>query len=241
MRAFDRRWQIELLALALLACSDRASTEPPAGTGPLVPAGISIVSGNDQVGKAGELLPAPLVVRVTDAAGNGLGNVFVLWSVISGDGAFEGRLFDPAARSASTITGPQGTVVIPFAPATIGTTTVQAIIPKTPVPPATITVEASVLVIEFWWFWGAGFLPPCGMDCDVVVPVGTPVEWVSRDAESWMVTATSAPPGVEPFRSGPLGQNERFRFVPMVAGTWAYIDLTFADIGWTPGGTITAR
>jgi hypothetical protein len=55
-----------------------------------VPPAISIHSGNDQFGPAGEMLASPIVVRLTDPAGGPLSNIDVTFSVISGDGWVEG-------------------------------------------------------------------------------------------------------------------------------------------------------
>jgi len=53
-------------------------------------AAIAIVSGNHQQANAGERLGQPLVVRVTDAAGKGVGNVGVSFDV-TGDGGLNGK------------------------------------------------------------------------------------------------------------------------------------------------------
>ncbi|MBC7186784.1 MAG: Ig-like domain-containing protein [Calditrichaeota bacterium] len=51
------------------------------------PTAIAIYSGNEQTGIAGRVLPQPLVVRVTDAAGVGVFGRAVRFDVILGDGA----------------------------------------------------------------------------------------------------------------------------------------------------------
>ncbi|MDP8980923.1 MAG: hypothetical protein M3O35_10060 [Acidobacteriota bacterium] len=50
------------------------------------PSQLILVSGNTQSGSGGQTLPMPLVVRVTDAGGNALANVGVVYQVISGSG-----------------------------------------------------------------------------------------------------------------------------------------------------------
>ncbi|MEJ7809014.1 MAG: Ig-like domain-containing protein [Gemmatimonadaceae bacterium] len=49
-------------------------------------ASLAAVSGNGQSGVANAQLPSSLVVRVTDAAGNGVSGASVTWSVVSGGG-----------------------------------------------------------------------------------------------------------------------------------------------------------
>lgn len=53
------------------------------------PSRIRIVSGADQQGTVGELLPNALVARITDASGNVIAGVPVEWEVVSGGGVLE--------------------------------------------------------------------------------------------------------------------------------------------------------
>ena len=74
-----------VLALALVsaACSSRDT-----GTGPLaLPASISKVSGDNQTGTVGNVLPSGPVVRVLDASGNPVANARVQWEASAGSGA----------------------------------------------------------------------------------------------------------------------------------------------------------
>ena len=71
-----------LALLVLGACSgDSAHLQP------LVPSAIKIVSGDGQSGRIGSLLPNPLVVEVTDGAGNVAPGIEVNWSVVTGGGS----------------------------------------------------------------------------------------------------------------------------------------------------------
>lgn len=72
-----RRWPllVALLAIGAGACS-RATDEPSAP-----PANIVIDAGGNQTGTAGQPLPAPLVVRVTDAEGKPVGGRRVDWDI----------------------------------------------------------------------------------------------------------------------------------------------------------------
>jgi len=80
-------WRNLLLALAVPLA---ASCESPTGGGetkPGPPAQLSAVSGGGQSAAVGTKLSAPLVVRVTDAAGTPLSGVAVAWTVASGGGS----------------------------------------------------------------------------------------------------------------------------------------------------------
>jgi hypothetical protein len=86
-----------------------------------------------------------------------------------------------------------------------------------------------------------GFIGPCTLSSDVTVPSGTPVEWKvpvedERYPITYTVTSTSTPPGASGFDSGVLTSRERFRFVPLVTGTWEYRDQITGRTG-----TLTAR
>ncbi|MQA90951.1 MAG: hypothetical protein GEU90_12050, partial [Gemmatimonas sp.] len=77
---------IGFYAMALVAsgCDESAPT-----SNPLMPAAASldIVAGDQQTGAAGSELPAPLVVRVLDAAGNSVPNQIVNFRVTGGGGS----------------------------------------------------------------------------------------------------------------------------------------------------------
>src|SRR4051812_30577487 len=66
-------------------------------------AGLSIVSGNEQTGQAGTELPGDLVVRLVDAAGNGVPGAAVTWVVGTGGGRVspENTVTDEAGRTSS--------------------------------------------------------------------------------------------------------------------------------------------
>ena len=83
---------IALVTLASLQCSD-----PPTRTGG-VASSIEILDGNNQSGLAGQTLPEPLVVLVTDDNGDPVGNVTVSWSAQGGG----------SVSAASVVTGADG-------------------------------------------------------------------------------------------------------------------------------------
>lgn len=189
-------------------------------------AAIAIMSGNAQPAKAGERLNQPLVVRVTDAAGSGIGDVPVSFDV-TGAGGLNGK-DAPGPSRVSTQTDPTGTAQVWLEPYDVGPISVTARVEGTQVSPATFTIHSSVVVIELRSLGNyAAFCGPCR--CvrtvnTVTVPVGTPVEWKSVDDEPYTVTSTSTPDGGIAFDSGTVTPNNRFRFVPSVTGTWEYRD-----------------
>ncbi len=66
-----------------------ASTVFTAVAAPGPAAGVSAASGDGQIGIAGKRLGEPLVVRVTDAYGNGVPGVTVQWDVAAGGGSVD--------------------------------------------------------------------------------------------------------------------------------------------------------
>jgi subtilisin family serine protease len=68
-------------ALALAACG---SSEPSRSA-----SDITLVSGNNQIGAAGQALALPLTVRVTDKSGDPVGGVTVAFEVVSGGGTVQ--------------------------------------------------------------------------------------------------------------------------------------------------------
>lgn len=79
------RWlALITVSAAAAACGGKDGTSPPPP--PPVPSAIALVSGNSQTGTAGQVLPQPLVVRVTSNAGGGVGGVSVSWAVTAGGG-----------------------------------------------------------------------------------------------------------------------------------------------------------
>lgn len=218
MRFSKLRWSAAPLGLALSACAGDEPMQPPPTPAPS--AAIAIVSGNDQEGKAGEDLAEPFVVRVTNASGEGIGDVLVTWSLTSGAGRFTGSADEPSR----TWTSPDGLARVTFVPTTLGSSTVRAratTVTGSLGGEVSFTAVATALVIGIGG-WSNLFFGPDGSP-DVTVPVGTTVEWMNW-LDSATVTSTSEPPGGESFDSGMLFEGERFQFVPRVSGTWEYVD-----------------
>lgn len=237
------RWSAAALGLALCACGGDGTMEPL--TEPPPPAAIAMVSGDDQEGKAGEWLPEPFVVRVTDSLGNPVQGVEVTWRITSGEGDF-GFSSGERLLTVSRYTNVDGSASALFRPTTLGTSTVVAEIAGRQGSSVTFSTAVAVVVIHLGPLFDCSDPPEAysfsGPDysSDVGVPVETPVEWVYAP---WLtsgcegrVASTSAPPGGEPFDSGILRPGERFRFVPDAAGTWEYEDQMSGATG-----TLTAR
>jgi hypothetical protein len=225
-------------AASLAACSDGIQPLAPRGA-PVAPpeapvvAGITVVSGDNQDGSAG-LSFKPFVVRVTDHRGEGIPNVPVTWRLESGVGYLRGSLWE-RHTTISTQTNSGGHAEITFHPTDLGPSTVTARVAEPSIPSATFTANARIMVI-FVSPWGIGMSGPDN-SADVTVPVGAIVEWrVGFDGH--IVTSSASPPGGMSFRSATLGVNDRFQFVPTVAGTWKY----FCELHESEEfGTLTAR
>jgi hypothetical protein len=87
-------------------------------TGPPPPTAISGVSGDGQIAVVGRALPAPFVVRVTDAQGTAVSGVTVTWAVTAGGGSL-------SATSTQTDSQGQASVTLTLG-LTVGTNTVTA-------------------------------------------------------------------------------------------------------------------
>jgi len=201
-------------------------------------AAIAVVSGNDQVGKAGEFLELPFAVRVTDAQGEGVRHVHVFWRVTSG--AVNLWSSRPASR-----TGSDGIAEMrSFRPWAVGTSTVTAEVAGLEGSPVTFSIDVPGVVIALArafdpWIavhFGDPYFSGPESGSHVTVPVGTTVEWLARDVETADIASTSQPTGGQSFRSGILAGGERFQFVPDVAGSWEFEDRISGATG-----TLTAR
>jgi plastocyanin len=218
-------------AASLAACSD--GIQPLAPREAPVAAALTVVSGDDQDGSAG-LSFKPFVVRVTDHRGQGIPNVPVTWRLESGVGYLGDNLWEPHT-TISTRTNLAGGAQIIFHPTDLGPSTVTASVAESSIPPATFTATAGIMVI-FVSPWSWGIFGP-NNSADVTVPVGATVEWLVG-FDGHILTSSATPSGGQSFRSATLGVNDRFQFVPTVAGTWKY----FCEIHESEeSGTLTAR
>ena len=89
-----------LMVLGAFACGDDSKIEPP------VPVSIQAVSGNGQVGPPLATLPIPLTVQVNDDQGNGVADVAVSWSAVTGSGTVspDSSTTDAAGRASAQFT-----------------------------------------------------------------------------------------------------------------------------------------
>jgi len=94
-----------LVLLALAGCGG-----DDGNIGPVVPAAIEAVSGDQQAGRVSSVLSEPLQVRVTDAAGSPARGVAVAWAVVQGSGTVSpaSSTTDADGRAATQFTlGPE--------------------------------------------------------------------------------------------------------------------------------------
>jgi hypothetical protein len=217
-----------LAAAALLAgCGEgkvyTTSAEPHENR----PEALVIAGLHSHVGRQGEPLADPFVVRVTDIYGDGVAGVVVRWRVTSGVGEF---FTSSGQERATSRTGAQGFAEISFTPAVAGTTTVEAdvsIVPALRGAPVSFTVDAYALaVIDFGPMFDCP--EPSVFSGPDTVRVRTVVRWVyangmSQSCEARIVSV-SAPPGEPDFDSGTLAPHDIAELVPGVAGTWWFVD-----------------
>ena len=107
-----------LCVSALFACGS--------DNGPVVPAALTIASGDKQDGELGTALPLPLMVLVTTASGDPVPNIPVHWDVTSGGGT---------VSASSSITDETGRASVSWTVGSSGSQTVRSGIPGARVPP----------------------------------------------------------------------------------------------------------
>jgi hypothetical protein len=111
-RAFARRSLLGLSLAGLAAGCDNVAE-------PRILGDLLIVSGDYQTAKVGTQLPDPLVVKVTDDAGRGIGGVNIAWEVVVGNGTLS---------SARTVTESDGETSIRATPTVGGQSALTATI-----------------------------------------------------------------------------------------------------------------
>lgn len=222
---------VSAAALILTACSGDMATRvvAPSSTSATRATVIAIVSGDNQEAKAGETLPEPLVIKVSDERSRGVEGVAVSFDV-GRLGGLNGKQApgEPRVMIRTTVDGIAQVILEPYA---LGHISVTARAENTSLPSVTFTARTAGVVVEFRSpdvvgpyaaFWG-----PCRCTDSlnaVTVPVNTSIEWITPDATPYTITSVSGPAGGAAFDSGTLGRSSRFRFVPSVPGTWEYQD-----------------
>lgn len=222
--------QVTLVLLLAGGCEDGGERIVGVGggsSGTPPPAGIEAIRGDEQNGRTLEVLPLPLVVGVTDDRGEPLSDVVVRWEVIRGIGTLS------AVEDTTDRLG-EAAVLITLGPI-LGPVTVQATAGGSAGPTAEFAARATVVRVDILI---GGFAGPFGGDSLQVV-AGDTIEWLNRDVVRHAVASTMVPEGGASFLSGDLGNSERYRFVPRVAGLWEYVDPLSPD-STPPAGRIHA-
>lgn len=202
-----------------LACRDYDGPvypEPPPPPEP--PAAIVALSGDGQVGKAGDDLGDPLVVQVNDANGQGMPDILVTWEVTGGVAQLH-HGDDWLDDRGTARTDAEGRSAMDLALGSLGTTTVAARVEGV-LEEAVFTASSTTLVIGNG-FWGYFYSP--SWETDVTVPLGTTIEWANYFPAPVHIEAVEVPEGGQAFDSGLLHEGQRYPFVPSVAGTWRYV------------------
>jgi hypothetical protein len=153
------------LLLALNGCGGGSGPSDP------VPTQLQKISGDEQIGIAGQTLPAPLVIEVDDASGNPVSGVVVTFAVSQGGGTIGTTTATTAAdgmASTTFTTGPIAGTPQQVA-ASVETASISALFTATATagPPASIAIAA-----------GNNQQVPAG------TPVPTPPAVVVRDANN---------------------------------------------------------
>lgn len=191
---------------------------------------VSVVSGNGQEGKTGEPLGEPLVIRVTDGAGQAVPNIGVGW-VAMDDPEFS---WFGMGWGTQWWTDADGYSQVAFTPLSAGTNWVTAEVPGIELE-ARFEAKVSVVLINYVTSDGGTFADAhCKQfgHCDQSesFPLGTAVEWVNHLSSARLVS-TTIPPGGMSFDSGQMKASELFRFTPNKVGVWEYIDLIHGRTG----------
>src|SRR5665213_4196590 len=98
-----RRWRNLVVAIAGAACSRGDATAPvPAGP----PNALLVVAGNNQSALGGTQLAQPITIKLVDAAGTGVPNVAIGFSISAGEGLL-------ASSSTTVMSNQAGVAVAP--------------------------------------------------------------------------------------------------------------------------------
>ena len=110
---------------------------------PIIPAALSIVSGNNQQGNTGAVLSAPLMIKVTDRNGAGLAGVLINFTVTPGTGATLSlpqaiTLNDGTAQTGVTLGSTAGTVTVTASASGVSSVSFSLTV-TTPIAPPSIS------------------------------------------------------------------------------------------------------
>ncbi len=180
----------------------------------VAPASITIESGDDQMGRVGQKVAEPLVVKVLGTDNQPLPGAIVLWDASQGGG---GTMFPGGAP-----TGADGLAasVLTFGnfatPYTI-TATIQTDLALTTSFDARATPAQTVEVL----MQNTSFIAPGG-GRNVTILLGDHVQWRNLDSNAHTATSDVEPENGQPFDSGQMAQGATFTFTPNVRGQWIY-------------------
>lgn len=147
MRVAPLRWTVAAIGCAMLACSGGEELAGPTDPG----LHLTVLSGDGQVGKAGQILPQAFLLRATNRRDEPVADLEVTWTVTSGEGVLNGQwekcesgsgLGNPV-RSVSTRTDPEGLARATFMPTYFGPITVTAQARRAPDATVTFRTDAT--------------------------------------------------------------------------------------------------
>jgi hypothetical protein len=217
-------------ALGLAGCGGGGGSSG-SGSAVVVSSVIEVVAGNDQIATAGATLPVPLLVRVTDALGNGVSNVTVTFTVTTGNGSVgtATQTTDIAGEALTlfTLSKTAGTNIVT---ATASNTTASATFTETGAagPPSAVAL-------------------PAGSSTTLSGQVGTPVSLtavvtdvngnpVANVAVTFTIASGSGTLSVSSVSTNAQGEAETTLNLPAAAGT---VKVTAAVSGVSTGLTFT--
>ena len=178
------------------------------------PASISIVSGDDQMGRTGQSLAELLVVKVLGTDNQPLPGARIDWDASQGGGG----TMNPAESYSDNQGNASSSLVLGNFP--VPYTIVATVKTKT-----SLTVEFGALgtapqTVEVE-IQNNQFNAPGGGD-EVTILLGDAVRWLNRDSQVHTATSNDEPEGGMAFDSGDIVQNGTFTFTPRVRGRWIY-------------------
>lgn len=230
-----------VVSATFVACGTDSASAPP------VPTNLIVGGQQTLIGIVGNMVTAPLAVRVIDKDGRGVPSVGVRWRVVAGSGTVIG-VVESDQRKPTDYTGASQ---VGFRPTSSGESQVEASVQGLVGSPVVFSIHAtqpSEVIVRFAPFFDCYgtpnnndpsiFVGPSGKS-DVRVIVGETVEFIYAP---WLPPACTArvvssvePPGGDRIDSGIMGIGGSFKFVPRVPGTW-----TFSDVLNGGSGTLTA-
>lgn len=224
------------LVVVLSACDDGDSVQSLlTGQSPASDDRIAVVSGDGQTGRAGEDLPQPFVVRVTDAGGRERPRISVQWSVVQGNGCMstpDGR----CRTTVTTATDANGLAGLSFYPIALGPSIVRAQLGEASAAAVTLASVAEGVRIKFGPVNGRERFDGPGVSTGTSVPAGTSVKVQNLPTTGHPVRLVVTPPAGPPIDLGELPPGGSAVFTADAPGGWHLEEGPYAD-----GATLTVR